>query len=41
MKEFTNDPGGHKVSDPGGWKEELDRNRYIVHRWSLTALFLL
>lgn len=24
MKEFTNDPGGHKVSDPGGWKEELD-----------------
>lgn len=24
MKEFTNDPGGHKVSDSGGWKEELD-----------------
>lgn len=24
MKEFTHDPGGHKVSDSGGWKEELD-----------------
>lgn len=24
MKEFTNNPGRHKVSDSGGWKEELD-----------------
>lgn len=24
MREFTTDPGGHKLADPGGWKAELD-----------------
>lgn len=24
MRQFTKDPGGHKVTDPGGWKAELD-----------------
>lgn len=24
MREFAKDPGGHKVTDPGGWKVRLD-----------------
>ncbi|SMD38491.1 hypothetical protein SAMN06272738_3296 [Bacillus sp. JKS001846] len=24
MGEFTKDPGGHKITDPGGWKTILE-----------------
>lgn len=24
MGEFTKDPGGHRVTDPGGWKVSLE-----------------